>query len=173
MTVISIRIPTLDDQEAFIQAMKFSRALHYPWVEAPCFEVDFTAYIKKYNQPNNISYLILADESIAGVINLNEIVRGCFQNAYLGFYGVVGFENKGIMSQGLKLVLKAAFEKHGLHRLEANIQPDNVNSIRLVSRNGFRKEGFSPRYLKIAGHWRDHERWTITIEDYLAPLYLK
>jgi hypothetical protein len=31
----------------------------------------------------------------------------------------------------------------------------------LVESLGFEREGYSPRYLKIAGRWRDHERWAI------------
>jgi ribosomal-protein-alanine N-acetyltransferase len=69
------------------------------------------------------------------------------------------------MSEGIELVLEHAFGSMGLHRLEANIQPSNAASIALAKRAGFRLEGFSPRYLKIDGHWRDHERWAIVAED--------
>jgi len=70
------------------------------------------------------------------------------------------------MSEGLRLVLRRAFGTLGLHRLEANIQPQNRASIRLVRRAGFRREGFSPRYLKVLGRLRDHERWAITAEAF-------
>jgi ribosomal-protein-alanine N-acetyltransferase len=64
------------------------------------------------------------------------------------------------MREGLELVKRYAFAELGLHRLEANIQPDNAASIGLVKRCGFSYEGTSPAFLFIAGQWRDHERWT-------------
>jgi ribosomal-protein-alanine N-acetyltransferase len=103
---------------------------------------------------------------LAGVINITEIVRGFFQGAYLGCYGFVPYIGHGYMSEGLSLVLRRAFRGLRLHRLEANIQPQNKASLRLFSRAGFRKEGFSPRYLKIAGRWRDHERWALLAEEW-------
>jgi len=99
-----------------------------------------------------------------GVFNLSQIYRGNFGSAYLGYYGHAGFAGRGYMREGLDLVVRYAFGKLGLHRIEANIQPGNPKSIALVERCGFIREGFSPRYLKVAGRWRDHERWAITVE---------
>jgi ribosomal-protein-alanine N-acetyltransferase len=69
------------------------------------------------------------------------------------------------MSEGLRLVLRRAFGRLGLHRVEANVHPGNTSSRALVRRLGFRREGFSRRYLKVAGRWRDHERWALLRED--------
>ena len=57
--------------------------------------------------------------------------------------------------------MRHAFRRLKLHRLEANIQPTNAPSIGLARACGFAREGYSPRYLKIGGRWRDHERWAI------------
>ena len=65
------------------------------------------------------------------------------------------------MREGLRALTLHAFTTLQLHRLEANIQPNNTASIALVTACGFAIEGFSPRYLKIGGQWRDHERWAI------------
>jgi len=70
------------------------------------------------------------------------------------------------MTQAVRQAIAYGFNDVGLHRLEANIQPDNVRSIALVRRLGFRLEGFSPRYLKIDGEWRDHERWAILADEF-------
>lgn len=72
------------------------------------------------------------------------------------------------MNQALKLVLAKIFQELQLHRIEANIQPTNTSSIHLATHNGFRKEGFSPRYLKVNGIWCDHFRFALTYEDWLA-----
>jgi len=69
------------------------------------------------------------------------------------------------MREALVAVLRLAFGPLRLHRVEANIQPRNRASIDLVRSLGFRREGYSRRYLKIGGRWRDHERWALLVED--------
>jgi len=75
---------------------------------------------------------------------------------------------RGLMSEAVGLAVTYAFDEQGLHRLEANIQPGNLPSRALVQRLGFRQEGFSPRYLRIGGEWRDHERWAVLAEEWRA-----
>ena len=99
---------------------------------------------------------------------MSQIFLGNFRNAYLGYSAFVPFAGQGYMTEALRLVLGEAFGPLGLHRLEANIQPENRSSIALVRRCGFEREGFSPRYLKVGGRWRDHERWAIDRERWAA-----
>ena len=107
----------------------------------------------------HVGYWVVTESGeLAGAININEIVRGSFRSGYLGNYAFVPHNGRGDMTTGLRTVVSRAFRQLRLHRLEANIQPDNEASRRLVKRLGFKLEGFSPRYLKIAGKWRDHER---------------
>jgi [ribosomal protein S5]-alanine N-acetyltransferase len=165
---VYLRRPVQRDRTEFLERVTASRKLHRSWVHPPATHGAFSDYVGRSRGHTNAGYLVcvVEDDAIAGVYNVNEIVRGAFYSGYLGYYGFEQYAGQGYMSEGLKLVLRHVFTKLGLHRLEANIQPANVASTALVQRAGFRLEGFSPRYLKIAGRWRDHERWAITVEDW-------
>jgi ribosomal-protein-alanine N-acetyltransferase len=156
--------------DEYLERVRASRALHEPWVYPVAEPAAFEKWIVD-GQAENVARFALCgngDGAIIGVFNLSEIVRGSFQCAYLGYWVLSPFERKGYMREGLELLLQHAFGEMGLHRIEANIQPGNEASLALVRAAGFRREGFSPRYLKIGGEWRDHERWAITVEDRTA-----
>jgi ribosomal-protein-alanine N-acetyltransferase len=159
--------PTARHRDEFVALMKASRAALRPWVEPPASRAAFGAYRRRSRRPTERAFLVcrIQDCAIAGVINVSQIFHGNFQSAYLGYYAGAPFMRRGYMSEALRLVLRHAFGVLGLGRLEANIEPTNRASIRLVRRAGFRQEGFSRRYLKIRGRWRDHERWAITAES--------
>ncbi len=165
--IVFVREPSPDDENNFLAAMHRSQTLHAPWVKSPQTPKDYRDYLLRRQQDNQKCYLVIdQDENITGIFNLSEIVRGYFQNTYIGFYAVADYAGKGYMSAGLKLILQDVFDGLKLHRLEANIQPENSSSINLVQNNGFRKEGYSPHYLMVNDEWRDHERWAITREDW-------
>lgn len=165
---IVLEPPSLERRAEFLLAARRSRELHRGYVVAPSTAKTYAAYLERVQAPSNDGYLVQDAQSSAlvGVINLNEIVLGNFKSAYLGYYAFVPYAGLGYMSLGLSVVLHKAFSELRLHRLEANIQPSNGPSIRLVKKLGFRREGFSPRYLKVAGRWRDHERWSLLADEW-------
>jgi ribosomal-protein-alanine N-acetyltransferase len=164
---ITLAIPSSERRAEFLAAAARSRKLHSRWTSPPKTAQEFDDYVTRFNSSNQIGHWILTEAGeLAGVVNISEIVRGRFQSGYLGYYGFAPHHGRGYMTEGLRAVVSKAFRQFGLHRLEANIQPGNEKSRRLVQRLGFKMEGLSPRYLKIAGQWRDHERWAITAEDW-------
>ncbi len=165
---IEIKKPTRRLEREFLAAVRRSRTLHGQWASPPRTKQAFDAYLARLRHPTHISHWLVEHESgeLVGVVNLNEIVRGSFQSAYLGYYLFSPHEGRGYMTEGLRLVLRRVFGELGLHRVEANIQPDNERSLRLVERLGFSREGHSPRYLKVGGKWCDHQRWALIAEDW-------
>jgi ribosomal-protein-alanine N-acetyltransferase len=159
--------PSIRRQAEFLDASRRSVKLHRRWVKPPSTVDEYLQLLRRARAANRFSHFVCGPAGdLAGVINVNEVVRGAFDSGYLGFYAFVPHAGHGLMRAGLGLVIENAFRSYGLHRLEANVQPDNVRSQGLVHSLGFRLEGYSPRYLRIAGRWRDHERWALTIEDW-------
>jgi [ribosomal protein S5]-alanine N-acetyltransferase len=164
---VALRRPSLRDRDEFLERVRASGSLHHPWVEPPADGPAFTEFVRTTKRADTERLLVCRNEdgAVAGAFNLSQIFYGPFRSAYLSYYSFVPFEGRGYMHDGIRLVLRHAFGPMGLHRLEANIQPENAASVALVEGAGFRREGFSPRYLKIGGRWRDHERWAILAED--------
>jgi ribosomal-protein-alanine N-acetyltransferase len=165
---VVIRLVHASDAAELIAANLASIELHEPWV-SPCRDhASFLGYLTRCDGDRSIGFIARERESgkIVGIVNVSEIVRGFFQSAYMGYYGMAGMNGRGLMSEAVSLVVSHAFGELGLHRLEANIQPGNAPSRALVKRLGFRQEGYSPRYLKIDGEWRDHERWAILADEW-------
>jgi [ribosomal protein S5]-alanine N-acetyltransferase len=165
---VYLRPPVRADQGEFVSLMRVSRSFHRPWASAPTDDERFAAYLADARRPDFEAMLVCRqhDRAILGFFNLSQITRGYLQSAYLGYAVGKPFARQGYMREGLDLVLRQAFLTLRLHRIEANIQPGNHASLALAQGVGFRREGFSPRYLKIGGRWRDHERWAILVDDW-------
>jgi len=159
---VYLRKPNTHDKFALMSAYADSATLHAKWTYPPN---NFDSYIAQDHR-----YLVCHPQSnaILGTFNISGIVRGWFQSAYLGYEAFAPHQRQGYMFAGLQLMLHEAFNVLNLHRLEANIQSDNIASIKLVQKAGFHQEGFSPKYLRIGNkEWKDHERWAIVNEHWI------
>lgn len=160
---VYLRRPVRSDANEFVAAAKASVSMHHPWVFPAQTLQGYYEYLERIQDVRYEGYFVcrISDDRIVGSVNLSEIARGALQCAFVGYWAVAELSGKGMMAEGLSLVFDQAFGPLGLHRLEVNIQPGNERSIRLASRLGLLKEGFSPKYLQVGGEWRDHERWAL------------
>jgi [ribosomal protein S5]-alanine N-acetyltransferase len=165
---VVLRPPVANDRAEFLAVNRRSAAFNRGLASPPTTAKQFEAFVKRNSQPDGACFLICRapDGAVMGSIALSQIFHGGFRSAYLGYQIGEEFSAHGYMTEAVQLILRHAFVNLKLHRLEANIQPENVASIALVKRAGFVKEGYSRRYLKIGGRWRDHERWAILVEDW-------
>jgi ribosomal-protein-alanine N-acetyltransferase len=164
---VRLEPPTPADRREFIDLVDVSFELHRPWTFPPNDAGGYRRLLER-NEREDFQLRLLRrneDDAIVGMFELSGIVRGFFQSAYLGYWVGAPYARQGYMTDGMQAVLRYAFGDLKLHRVEANIQPDNAASIALAKRTGFQREGYSPRYLKIGGRWRDHERWAVLAED--------
>jgi [ribosomal protein S5]-alanine N-acetyltransferase len=171
---VFLRRPVASDEDEFLALRKASAAFLSRWEPlAPrgASERGAMRRMSAANRNGRCEKLLICsnlDGRILGYVAVNEIVRGAFQCGYLGYWIGAPHARRGYMTEALELMLRHGFGALGLHRLEANIIPGNQPSIRLVTHAGFRKEGLSKSYLEIAGRWRDHERWALLREEFLA-----
>jgi ribosomal-protein-alanine N-acetyltransferase len=180
---VYIRHPRPSDRLHWLQVRSASRHLHQPWEPAPTPGFDpwgdeaFDLALASCNQVDRQRFLVFerSTNQLAAQVGLSQICRGPFNNAVMGYWGSALTAGSGYVAAGVRLVLSYAFAPTvaieglsvntsglGLHRVEANIIPENLASIRVVRSAGMWLEGFSPRYLQIAGTYRDHLRFAIT-----------
>ena len=165
---IFLRSPEPGDRAEFTELMRRSARPFRGLVGAFKGKKQFENYLKRCKRDDFFGFLICrgSDGVVLGNINLFHIVRLGLQSGCVGYLVGAPYARQGYATEALQLLLRFAFNKLKLHRVGANIQPHNIASIALARRAGFSKEGFSPRYIKIAGRWRDHERWALLVEDW-------
>jgi ribosomal-protein-alanine N-acetyltransferase len=110
----------------------------------------------RYHEGGALPHVIVEDDRIVGRATLSTIVRGPFQSASLGYWVDHRVGGRGVATDAVGQIVRLAFAELGLHRVDASTLVDNARSQRVLVKNGFQRYGLAPRYLKIAGDWRDH-----------------
>ena len=170
---VFLRHPRAEDRDEFLSLRHASRKQHQPWEPLPAPGTDplsdaFARFLGEADTPSSQKHLVCrtSDGAIVGYVGLSQIHLGVFCSCYMGYWTGTPYMRQGYATAGISATVHRAFTSLGLHRVEANIIPSNKASLTVIQRCSFRREGFSPRYLKIAGEWRDHERWALTKEDW-------
>jgi len=112
-----------------------------------------------------LPFAIRVEGQLAGQVTVDNVVRGAMRSGHLGYWIDRAVAGRGMASLAVALVCDHAFGPAGLHRLQADIRPENGPSQRLVQRLGFTQEGLLRRYLDIDGDWRDHLTFSLLADD--------
>ncbi len=171
-----LRRPVLADWRAWSALRAGSREFLEPWEPSwPEDALSLAAYRRRLRQlaaewrsDQGYGFFILRreDDELLGGINLSHLRRGVAQMASVGYWMGEAHANQGVMTEAMGALLPYAFDRLGLHRLEAACLPNNKASRALLARLGFREEGYAARYLKINGSWQDHVLHSLLAEDY-------
>ena len=171
---VYLRRPRQADEREYVALRKRSRAFLEKWEPRSTRSVDrfavsgFRHMLRRSRSRSRLFTLVCLRETgaIIGAVSLNEIVRGSFQSATMGYWIGREFARQGLMSEAVDLMIRHAFTSLRLHRVEANIIPRNKPSIALARTCGLHYEGTARYYLQIGGKWEDHEHWSVTIETW-------
>ena len=161
---VGIRVVSADDAEAFADLLTRNRAFLATWDpvrDDGYFTVDgqrdlLARSLRRYRQGVDWPGVVTLDGAPVGRVNLNNLIRGAFCSADLGYWVDQAHNGRGVATAAVAAVVRLAFTELGLHRVQAGTLLHNHGSQRVLERNGFSRIGMAPRYLQIAGRWQDH-----------------
>ncbi|WP_235910027.1 GNAT family N-acetyltransferase [Goekera deserti] len=123
------------------------------------------AALARARQGTSLPFAVRYEDRLVGQVTLDNVVRGALRSGHLGYWVDRAVSGRGVASLAVALVCDHAFGAVGLHRLQADIRPENRPSRRLVERLGFRQEALFRQYLDIDGAWRDHLGYALLADD--------
>lgn len=172
---VRLRAPAMGDYPQWAQLRARSRAFLTPWEPSwPTDDLTRTAFrrrLRRYAQEirDDQSYPFFgfdnASGALVGGITLGNVRRGVAQSAVIGYWIGEPYARRGYMSRIVPAIVAFAFDRLGLHRVEAACLPTNAASIRLLEKSGFSQEGYARRYLCINGTWQDHLLYAMMDDD--------
>jgi len=170
-----LRPPQMSDFAAWARLRALSREHLVPWepqwardeLTRDAFRRRLRHYQREQREDLGYAFLVFreADDQLIGGLTLGNVRRGVTQAGTLGYWLGEPYVGHGYMAEAVHAVAGFAFERLRLHRLEAACLPHNCNSIAVLRRNAFQREGLARRYLKINGHWQDHVLFALLSED--------
>ncbi len=110
------------------------------------------------------------DGELAGQVSVGGIAWGSLRSCAVGYWVDRAMAGRDVAPTAVAMVTDHCLFELGLHRVEVNIRPENLASLRVVEKLGFRDEGLRERYLHIDGAWRDHRTFALTADEVTGGL---
>jgi [ribosomal protein S5]-alanine N-acetyltransferase len=175
-----LHAPRPNDVAEMRRALRFNAAHLKPWSVAPAAGEDPASlasvsravlqHRREWKRGQTFVFVVVWRDDERRVIvriTLGGVLRGAFQNAYLGYWIDQQYQGRGLTTEAVRAATTFAFSAAGLHRIQAAVMPRNTGSVRVLEKAGYRREGVAQRYLCIAGAWEDHLLYAITEEEWL------
>ncbi|MGF2950397.1 GNAT family N-acetyltransferase [Microbacterium alcoholitolerans] len=169
---VGLRLVRTRDARTLQKELLSNRSWLQPWeatipggVATFDMRVSIRRLLQQYRDGGGYPFVMEYDGEIAGQLNVWGVARGSLASATIGYWVSERFAGRSITPTAVAMATDAAFEQYGLHRMEICIRPENVASLRVVQKLGFRYEGLRRRYIHIDGDWRDHYAFALTRED--------
>ena len=175
-----LRPPRATDVPELRRALRANAAHLQPWSVAPGPGEDpasLTAvsqallrHRREWKGGQGFVFLLVprhGEDRVIGRVALGGVLRGAFQNAYLGYWIDAAHQGQGLMPEAVRAATTFAFSGAGLHRVQAAVMPSNTRSLRVLEKVGYRREGVARAYLSIAGAWEDHVLFAVTADEWL------
>lgn len=174
---VYLRPSELRDFAEWAALREQSRAFLTPWepvwpaddLTRASFRFRVRRHAEEMARDEAYSFLLFREEDnvLLGGLSFGYVRRGVSQSASLGYWMGAPYAGKGFMTRAVSAASRYMFERQGLHRIEAACLPTNEPSRRLLTRVGFRQEGYARSYLNINGEWRDHLLFALLDTDFI------
>jgi len=175
---IYIRLPEKADAKSWVEVRSRNAGFLKPWspagamanIDRDGFMKRLPCYVDDWKDDLAYTFFIFRQDSDAliGGITINNIVRGAGQMGTLGYWLDEAETRQGFMTEAVLLAAEFAFSCLRLHRLQAGTLPENMASQKVLMNSGFRPEGLARKYIRINGEWRDHQMFSLIVDEFIS-----
>jgi ribosomal-protein-alanine N-acetyltransferase len=162
-----LREHTLNDAEAWFKLRHNPDVMRYIDRDSPKDTTEVEDYINSlisgFEQGDSMGWAIALKDNPAQMIGNIVFWRMDFPNyrAEIGYLLDPAHWRKGVLSEALTAIIAFAFEEMKLHSIEANINPENEASKRLLLKHGFVKEAYFRENYYYNGKFLDSEIYSL------------
>ncbi|TPG71137.1 N-acetyltransferase [Brevibacillus laterosporus] len=167
-----LREMTIEDAEVLYsywsddEVTKYMNVSSFSSVDQAKEMIQLLLDLGKEDKAYRYSIVLQETNEVIGTCGFNYIDREN-NRAEVGFDLGRPFWRKGFAKEGLEALVRYGFDVHELNRIEAKVEPENVNSMLVLSKLSFVNEGLLREYQKSEEKYVDLHILSLLKKEYL------